>query len=323
LATMDIQLGIIFDGGGFSGAYSVGYTKAVYASGLKPVCCQGVSVGSLTGASYVEKNGNPEEAERIWLKIEREGPHSVFPILDIPRRIRKGGLFNNKGIYQLANKIDYVQLIKSPIRFDTIVYNETAEKQEIFSNRDQRSIDDQSILKKAVVASCSLRGFLDPIFITENFYSDGISFLIKPLAQMGCNVIFIFLNEPSDINTHTEERWWLSRLLAGIHSMNNLLEDKEIESAKNANHNIAVLDGIIKEINTVGIVKHFIFRKTFNRTHFTFEGKWPIELILFRPAESIPTLWSLGFKKDDISRAIKNGYESGNYIIENFLRKFS
>jgi len=323
LAVMDARLGIIFDGGGFSGAYSVGYAKAVYASGLKPVCCQGVSVGSLTGASYVEKNGNPEEAERTWLKIEREGPHSIFPIIDIPRRIRKGGLFNNKGIYQLASRIDYQKIINSPIRFDIVVYNEDAEKQEIFSNRDQRSIDDNSILKKAVVASCSLRGFLDPIFITENFYSDGISFLIKPLAQMGCNVIFIFLNEPSCASAHTESKWWLSRLLAGIHSMNNLLEDKEIESAKNANHNIAVLGSIMKEINTFGIVKRFIFRKTFNRLRFTFEGKWPVELVLFRPIEPIPTLWSLGFEKGDISRAIKNGYESGNLIIENFLRKFS
>lgn len=97
---MDMRLGIIYDGGGFSGAYSAGYAKAVHSFGLKPICCQGVSVGSLTGASYAEKNGNPEEAERTWLKIERDGPHSIFSILNMPRRIRKGGLFSNKGIYQ-------------------------------------------------------------------------------------------------------------------------------------------------------------------------------------------------------------------------------
>lgn len=318
---MDMRLGIIFDGGGFSGAYSAGYAKAVCVSGLKPICCQGVSVGSLIGASYVGKNGNHKEAEQTWLKIEREGPHSIFPILDIPRRIRKGGLFSNKGIYRLADRIDYRKLIDSPIRFDTIVYNEAAEKQEIFSNRDKSCIDDPLILKNAVVASCSLRGFLDPIFISGNFYSDGISFLIKPLAQMGCNVIFIFLNEPFETNAHTGTKWWLPRLLAGIHSMNNLLEDKEIESAKNANHNIAALGGITAEINAFGIIKRLIFRKTFNRLRFTFEGKWPVELVLFRPTELIPTLWSLGFENGDISRAIKNGYESGIIIIENFLKK--
>lgn len=320
---IDIRLGIIFDGGGFSGAYSVGYAKAVRASGLKPVCCQGVSVGSLTGASYAEKDGNPEEAEQTWLKIEREGPHSIFRVLDIPRRIRKGGLFNNQGIYRLANSIDYQELINSPIRFDTVVYNETTEKQEIFSSRDKRCIDDPSVLRNANVASCSLRGFLDPVLIGKNFYSDGISFLIKPLAQMGCNVIFIFLNEPLDKSAYTEAKWWLPRLLAGIHTMNNLLEEKEIESAQNANNNIAALEGIIKKINSFGIAKRFIFRKTFNRLSFTFEGKRQVEIVLFRPEESIPTLWSLGFEKDNISRAIKNGYESGSRIIENFLKSFS
>ncbi len=320
---MDIRLGIIFNGGGFSGAYSVGYAKAVRAFGLKPACCQGISVGSLTAASYAEKNGDPKEAEQTWLKIEQEGPRSIFPILDIPRRIRKGGLFSNKGIYQLANRIDYKKLINSQVRFDTIVYDETAEKQEIFSNRDKHCADNPLILKNAIVASCSLRGFLDPIFINEKFYSDGISFLIKPLAQMECNVIFIFLNEPLGISAHTGAKWWLPRLLAGIHSMNNLLENKEIESAKNANHNIAALSGIMKEINAFGAVKRLIFRKTFNRLSFTFEGKRQIELVLFRPTELIPTLWSLGFGKGDISYAIKNGYESGNCIIENFLKEFS
>lgn len=320
---MDMRLGIIYGGGGFSGAYSVGYAKAVRAFGLKPVCCQGVSVGSLTGAGYAEKNGDPKEVEQSWLKIEREGPHSIFSILDIPRRIRKGGLFSNKGIYQLANKIDYRQLINSSIRFDTVVYNETAEKQEIFSNRDKRCIDDPSILKNAIVASCSLKGFLDPVHIGGNFYSDGIFFLIKPLAQAECNVIFIFLNEPFRNNAYVEAKWWLSRLLSGIHVMNNLLEDKEVESAKNANHNIAVLSDIVKEINAFGIAKRLIFRKTFSRLNFTFEGKYPVEIVLFRPTELIPALWTLGFEKGNISSAIKNGYESGSRTIENFLKKFS
>src|SRR3989344_2929359 len=322
---MDIRLGIIFDGGGFSCAHSVCYLKAVYASGIKPICCQGVSVGALTGASYVERNGNPEYVEKTWLKIERDGPHSIFPILDIPRRIRKGGLFNNKGIYKLANMVDYRRLIDSPIKFDTIVYSETDEKQEIFSTRDKRCIDSPLILRNAIVASCSLRGFLDPVLIDGKFYSDGTSFLIKPLAQMGCNVIFIFLNEKksSGGNNGAESKWWLSRLLAGVHSMNIMLQNKEIESAQNANHDIAALGGIIKEINAFSIAKRFIFRKTFNRLRFTFEGKWPIEIVLFLHTESTPTLWSLGFEGGDISKAIKNGYESGSVIIEDFLKKFS
>lgn len=318
---MDMRLGIIFDGGGFTGAYSVGYAKAVYDSGLKPICCQGVSVGSLTGASYVAKNGDPREAEQTWFKIEHEGPHSIFPMLDIPRRIRKGGLFSNKGIYRLASGIDYQQLVNSAIRFDAVVYNEDTGKQEVFSTRDEHFTNNPLAFKSGIVASCSMRGFLEPVLIDGNFYSDGISFLIKPLVQTGCNAVFIFLNEPSGVKTGVESKWWLSRLLAGIHAMNNLFEDKEIESAQNINCDIATFNDIMKEVNNFGIVKRFILKNTFLSFHFTFEGKWPVRLVIFRPTKLIPTLWSLGFEKNDISGASKNGYESGSRIIEDFLNE--
>ena len=49
------KLGIIFDGGGFLGAHSIGFLRAVEDFGLlPPAYCQGVSVGAITASKLVE-----------------------------------------------------------------------------------------------------------------------------------------------------------------------------------------------------------------------------------------------------------------------------
>lgn len=316
-----IRLGVIFDGGGFAGAHSVGYAKAVYASGLRPVYIQGVSVGSLTGAGCAEENGNPTKAEQIWLKTEREGSHAVFPTLGIARRIFKNSLFTSNGIYRLADTIDYPALLVSPVRFDVVVYNETTGHQEIFSNYDPRCRENHSVLRRAIVASCSLNGFLEPVNIGCSTYSDGVSFLIKPAVQYGCNTIFIFLNQAEESAPPPGDRWWLYRLLHGIHTMNHVLGEKEIEAAEGANQNLLAFEEIANALDTVSAVKRMLLERTFRSLSFTFEDKRSVDLVLFRPAKAIPTLWTLGFKSGDVSRAIAYGHEAGMRTIEKFLSR--
>lgn len=316
-----IRLGVVFDGGGFAGAYSVGYIKAVHALGLRPIYAQGVSVGALTGAGYAEDNGDPCKAEKIWLKTEREGPHAVFPTLDIARRVFKSSLFANQGVSKLADTLDYPTLVSSPMRFDSVVYNETTRRQEIFSNHDQRCKENPFVLRQAIIASCSLNGFLEPVNIGRCTYSDGVSFLIKPAVQYGANTIFVFLNNAEDSPPPTGDKWWLYRLLAGIHAMNNILEEKEIDAAEGANQNLSAFEEIANVLNTASAAKRLLLGKTLRNLRFTFEGKRPVHVVVVRPARQIPTLWTLGFKPGDISKGIAHGYDAGMRTIEKFLSR--
>ena len=60
-------IGVIFTGGGFTGAISVGFAKAIWKSGLRPAHFQGSSVGALNATKMIE--GGIDALEQTWLDI--------------------------------------------------------------------------------------------------------------------------------------------------------------------------------------------------------------------------------------------------------------
>ena len=87
------KVGVVFNGGGFTGAFSVGFAKAIWKNGIKPEIIQGVSVGAISAAKILEKG--IDELERTWLEIEKSGASAIFNWWDVAPNIikRNSGLF--------------------------------------------------------------------------------------------------------------------------------------------------------------------------------------------------------------------------------------
>ena len=72
------KVGVVFGGGGFGGAYSVGHVKALAAHGVKADFVQGVSVGVMNAAKLVETNWDVAALEEKWRTVERLGASAIF-----------------------------------------------------------------------------------------------------------------------------------------------------------------------------------------------------------------------------------------------------
>jgi predicted acylesterase/phospholipase RssA len=190
------KIGIIFNGGGFLGAFSVGYIKALWEHGIRPQYVQGVSVGALNAAKLIETESS-KELEKIWLKIEKAKAYSIFNWKDIPGNVlrRSESLYSNKGLLDIIQKINPVKIINSPIEMQIVTFNESKGEKEIFSTKDERFIKNPSLLKQVILASASIPGILPPVKMGDQQYSDGIYFSLEPMIQTGCDTIFLFLND--------------------------------------------------------------------------------------------------------------------------------
>ena len=65
---LDLEYGLVFDGGGARGAYQIGAWKALREAGVKIRAVAGTSVGALNGALVCL--GDVENAERIWEEMK-------------------------------------------------------------------------------------------------------------------------------------------------------------------------------------------------------------------------------------------------------------
>src|SRR3989344_5478739 len=97
------KVGFVFNGGGLTGCYSIGFAKALAAKGIKPDYVQGISVGALTSAKLMSKKWNIEYVEKLWLKIQGLGPSSIFNKWDISKNVPlfRPSIFNEQNIYNL------------------------------------------------------------------------------------------------------------------------------------------------------------------------------------------------------------------------------
>jgi NTE family protein len=190
------KVGIIFNGGGFTGAFSVGYIKALWEYGIRPEHIQGVSVGALNAAKLLELE-NTKELEKIWLDIEKAKASNIFNWKDIPGNIvrRSDSLYKNKGLLDIIQKINIEKIINSPIKLQIVVCNESNGEKEIFCSHDQMFKEDPKLLKEVILASASIPGILPLVKIGDQQYSDGIYFSLESMIETGCDTIFLFLND--------------------------------------------------------------------------------------------------------------------------------
>ena len=199
------KVGIIFNGGGFLGAFSVGYAKALWKKGIRPQYVQGVSVGALNAAKLLETE-SIQELENVWLEIEKARASSIFNWKDIPGNIlrKSEALYSNKGLMDIIQKIDPAKIINSPIEMQIVTCNESKGEKEIFSTKEERFAKNPNLLRQVILASASIPGILPPVKIDDQKYSDGILFSLEAMIQTGCDTIFLFLN---DQFTEESKRW--------------------------------------------------------------------------------------------------------------------
>lgn len=198
--------GILLWGGGFkTGSFQIGVLEALSRADIDIRYYQGVSVGSLNAAKLVE-SGSIEELKEIWKKIETKGPGCLFS----PRRSKnpKLSLYTNKDLAKLINSLKFELVINSDKRFDVIVHNESLGQPEIFCNQEDPIAYTPEIFAKAILASISIPGFLDPVQIHNCWYSDGFYCVVEPVLNLALDTIFIVIRgrAQSALNKSRDER---------------------------------------------------------------------------------------------------------------------
>lgn len=315
------KVGIIFNGGGFLGAFSVGYIKALWERGIRPAHVQGVSVGALNAAKLLELE-NTKELEQIWFEIEKAKASTVFNWKDIPQNIFKksAALFGIKGLWDIIQKINVAKIISSPVELQIVTCNESMGEKEIFSTRDEKFIKDPDLLRQAILASASIPGVLPRVKIGEDQYSDGIYFSLEPMMATGCDTIFLFLND----QYMEENQRWDERLF----NMKNFLYEEvvsfRIKEALKEHPDFKLengdLDGenkflppILKKIKNIRQQIRSVASSIVNGDDINFV---PHRLIILNTRTPISTLHATAFEIGDIKAAIEQGYDQASVLLK-------
>ena len=306
------KVGIIMSGGGFSGAFSVGFAKAIWEIfrklNIKPAIIQGVSVGAMNAAKLIESDEN--ELIKIWLDIEKRRARSIFNWLDIPKNIlRKGeSLYFNSGIMQILDGYDFKKIVDSPIELQIVTCNESKDDEmNIFSSRQEIFVKNPGLLKDAILASTAIPGILPPININGEMHSDGITFSIQYLIHAGCDTIIILLND----QTAEKDRWdsRLSRLLHR-HFNNEVAYEFKKVIKRNKDYRIEVSNLDIEEEKKPSVIKKItkLLGSIKNAVEsITQDDVVTRRIIILNTRTPISTLHTTGLENGDIKAAIEQG----------------
>lgn len=309
------KIGFVGAGGAYKGAISVGILKALYEAGIQPSYAFAVSVNVLNFAELF--TFGIDSVIGTWKMLEKKGDGTLFSNRDIPFRFLKPSIFNNDGVKKLVANLDAKALINSPIKMEFPVINETnGYKTEIISNHDERFKENPELLSRYALAAVSVPGFLYPIKIGHNWYSDGQYISLESAIHAGCDTIFVILNDYIDeqkVVNPDVERWW-------IRFINN--------------YNITLSRDTEKHIDKI-LDEHKDFTILKTGPHVPFFGKFmsmlasvaqgdvdliPHRIIPIAPRGPIEGLNSLSFSKNSVSLAINHGYECGKEVLEKLLK---
>lgn len=314
---MDLErVGFISDGGGYTGIFNVGHKKAVRYAGIKPIYEQGVSVGALNGSTESQ-----EELEEIWRWVEKQGPGVIFPwwhpLWRLP--LFKNSAYTHRGVDKLLDFIDYGRLARSPRKFDVVTFNESQQKQVIFSTTDPEVQSCPASMREYIRASASLQGIFPPVLINGEWYSDGTAFLLEPAIQAGCRTIFVFANDVAGFSmvSHRSVAW--KRLSWGLILRLAILNEREIKHARKVSEAINVLAACQTRLQHLNRFQQWTIGKEFRHLQVMFDGKFPVDIVVFQPTKPIPSLWTLGFKKGSFPQAIAHTYEVDMRIYEEIV----
>ncbi|MEK9170560.1 MAG: patatin-like phospholipase family protein [Patescibacteria group bacterium] len=318
------KVGIIMSGGGFTGAFSVGFIKAIWKifrkNGIQPAIIQGASIGAMNAAKTIESD--EKELIKIWLDIEKKKARSIFNWLDIPKNIfnRGNALYLNKGVMQILDKYDFQKIISSPIELQIVTCNESRDDElNIFSSRQEIFVKNPHLLKDAILASAAIPGILSPININGEMHSDGIIFSIQPLIQAECDTIIILLNDQAAERDRWDAR--LSRLLHRHYNNEVSYEFKKILK-RNKNYRIEVSNIDIEEEKKPSIIKRISkLMGTIKNAVESIgqENSVTRRIIILNARTPIPTLHTTGFEIGDIKAAIEQGCDQGYEFLKKIL----
>jgi predicted patatin/cPLA2 family phospholipase len=305
------KVGIIFNGGGLAGCYSIGFIKALAAKGIKPQYVQGVSVGALASARLIANGWNIEEIEKIWLEIQRLGPSCIFNAWDLKNALGfKSSLYNVDRIFnRIIKDIDFSAIVNSPLKYHIIANNRNKKKMVAFSNHDPATREDPQRLQKILQAAIGLYGFLPSVLIDGDWYGDGMGFMLNEAIKARCDTIFILMNDhfgTTDRNYGALP--YYRQFISGFHDAVMKLDEREIKYARSRGYEVLENNpsGLFDDVNPFHKkirrrIKH-IMDSTVEavKTNSDVEDIFsPHRIVLLTPPSPIPTLHTLSFKQDN------------------------
>lgn len=306
------RIGIIFNGGGLAGCYSMGFVKALAAKGIKPDYVQGISVGSLTSARLIASGWNIEEVEKMWLHIQNLGPSSVFNSWDVSKNIPRlrPSIYSDERIQNLIiNDINLRAIVDSPIKYHIVANNRNKKKLIAFSNRDQAVLEDPQRLRKIIQAAVGLYGFLPSVLIDGDWYGDGMGFMMNEAIKARCDTIFILMNDKFGATDRNYGALpFYRQFISGFHDAVMKLDEREIKYARSRGYEIIENNpsGLFDDVNPFHKkirrrIKH-IMDSTVEAVKANSDVEdifSPHRIVVLTPPNPIPTLHTLSFKQSD------------------------
>ncbi len=318
------KVGIIFNGGGFTGAYGVGFIKALAAKGVKPAFVQSVSVGVFSGGDLIGSNWDVEALEKKWKETERLGSKKIFDRswTGVFKNFRGPNLYSNDGAskYLVAN-LDPEAIVASPIEFQVVTYNENKLRHHIFSNHDPLFRQNSELMKQVMLAAIGLQGFLLPVMINEEWHSDGGTFVLGEAIKAKCDTIFILSNSRLCYNTCTDTGRlpWYLRLILRVEFANDLLEIRAIRQAIYHGYKLVENNPSAIFTNVQPLIKRRgqKLKKILNEMQKALSDDRenifiPRRIIFLTPTNPIPSLSTRDCRKGDITAAIDQASDLAN-----------
>ncbi len=316
------RVGVILNGGGFAGAFSVGSAEAIFEKGIFPACIQGVSVGALTACEIAEAN-SVEKAKTGWLDIEKKRAKTIFNwrdfITTVPRQ--KNALYYNDGLQAVINNIDFHKVINSQIEIQIVTKNESKDWElTVFSNREPRFKENPELFKKPVLASTAIPGFLPPVLIENETHSDGVHFCLESMISAGCDTIFILLNDQAD----EEVSRWDQRLSYSRHILYEETVISRLEKVFKKHPDYYFLeDGNLgidaKPPHLVKTIREQFKNILKDLAQGVDPDLTPHRIIVVHSRTPIPSLHTTGFEIGDIRAMILQGYDQTKQLLDKLI----
>ncbi len=320
------EIGFVLNGGGFAGSLSVGMLKAVIEAGIKPKRIQGVSVGSLNAAKFIESG--IEGLEETWDMIDKEGPSSIFNWMDIARTVptKHSSLFYSKGLLRLISNLNMKKIIEAEEHLEIITCNETKDGQpEIFQSHSPEFLENPDNFRMPIIASTAIPGILPPVTINGMNYSDGVFFQLQSMIDAGCDTIFLFLND----QTVEKNARWDARLAQSRHTLYEKAVIGELKEILRTRKDFQVWtpDDLDLEQKTLpSLVRKMMVTEKNIRSALAdaVQGNninlVPHRIIVIYTETPVKSLYTTGFKRGDIKAARSVGYVQAKNILSKVLK---
>lgn len=182
-----MKIGVVLEGGGMRGIYTVGVLDAFTKYKFMPDYLIGVSAGASNGVSYISR----QEGRALRTNINYIGDRRY---LSWSNYIKTGSLFGMDFLYeeipQKLDPFDYESFFKNPCDFKVGVTNAETGKAEFYGKASLH--DGATVLK----ASSSIPLVANPVSYRGNIYFDGGTAAPIPVGEAlkdGCDKVIVVL----------------------------------------------------------------------------------------------------------------------------------